>query len=83
MKLEKRGNETNDAETEVNSFLEEISDTEDVTGFICCVMIGDDRTKTLVAASPQQMLMFAEELVKVALTVKEYEENHVGNKTIQ
>jgi hypothetical protein len=83
MKLEKRGDETNDAETEVNSFLEEISDTEDVTGFICCVMIGDDRTKTLVAASPQQMLMFAEELVKVALTVKEYEENHVGNETLQ
>jgi hypothetical protein len=83
MKLEKRGDETNDAESEVNSFLEEIGDTEDVTGFICCVMIGDDRTKTLVAASPQQMLMFAEELVKVALTVKEYEENHVGSETLQ
>lgn len=82
MKLEKRDDATDDAEKEVNSFLEEISAVEDVTGFICCVMIGDDRTKTLVAASSRQMMMFAEELVKIAMTVEEYNEGSKG-QTLQ
>jgi RNase H-fold protein (predicted Holliday junction resolvase) len=83
MKLETRIDGTEDAETEVNKFLEEIKEAEDVTGFICCVMIGDERTKTLVAASPRQMMMFAEELLKVAVTVDEFEENIKGKVTLQ
>lgn len=74
---------SDEAEDSVNEYLEEIKDLEDVVGFISCAILDNGKTKTIVAANPEMMLMFAEELVKVALSIKDYEVNHVGNDTIQ
>ena len=82
MKLHE-GENVDDAENSVNEYLEEIKEIENVVGFISCVILENGKTKTIVAANAEMMLMFAEELVKVALTVKEYEENHVGSETLQ
>lgn len=77
------GENTDDAEESVNQYLTEIRDIENVVGFISTVILENGKTKTIVAANKQMMLMFAEELVKVALTVQEYEANHAGSETIQ
>lgn len=82
MKLHE-GDNVNDAEESVNDYLAEIKDIEDVVGFISCVILENGKTKTIVAANVEMMLMFAEELVKVALSIKEYEANHEGSETIQ
>lgn len=74
---------SDEAEDSVNEYLEEIKDLEGVVGFISCAILDNGKTKTIVAANPEMMLMFAEELVKVALSIKDYEVNHVGNDTIQ
>lgn len=77
------GDNVSDAEDSVNEYLEEVKDLEEVVGFISCAILDNGKTKTIVAANAEMMLMFAEELVKVALSIKDYEVNHVGNDTIQ
>lgn len=82
MKLYK-GDNVNEAEESVNEYLDDVKDLENVIGFISCAILENGKTKTVVAANAEMMLLFAEELVKVAMTIKDYEINHTGNDTLQ
>lgn len=77
------GDNSDEVEECVNDYLEEVKDLEEVVGFISCAILENGKTKTIVAANAEMMLMFAEELVKVAMTIKDYEVNHAGSETIQ
>jgi hypothetical protein len=70
MKMHTEVENADEVNSEADDYMREIFGLENVEGYISCVLLGDDRTKTFIAANPDHMLMFAEELVKIAMTLK-------------